>query len=812
MPENEEIQSNDFGDKYLPSVNGDVFNRTGSRHIFQQQFKQAFWLEEYCHIVLGSDSGLLIKHLLAEGIPKGSLYLFIELDSFIEPIKHLCLHNTQWQEQIALCNLDTWLETAESLAVDNYILRQKLALHNSVAVTGERRPEYSLLGDKLKAQLNEKTHEVNACLVDETLITKTLDNISENIIPAAVLEKKFQGQTCIILGAGPSLDEHLPWIKENKDKLIILAVSRLAGQLISYDLLPDIIFSIDPQDTSFEVNKEILTLPETTLLIHSNHVTPRLVSQWPGKSLYLGERFPWDSELNVNNFADWGPTVTNTALVVAAELGFSKILLSGVDLCFESTNKTHADKVQGLEFSTNNYEITTFSGAKALTDVQMLFAAKSMSEQVEKIDTTATEIINLAGNAQKIDEIKQINCEEISLAAPSSIHWHSIIPQHDSNQAANDGEQIISELQHRAKELKKIIKLSQDALTYNKKIYKVDKAGNYNLKAKDKQDNIQKKLDTEFEHITIPLKRMGMRYFAKTLKPGNPEHWTDKEMEQQGKLYYEAYIKSAKHFLQRIELSISRVKSRLNETSLEPNFIELTKRWQEENQPGRAAVWLKRHAKKAKTIEDKDYALLKGLEQSNANNPAPDQAKSQPIAPDFNRFRKEAQFGFDNKNLESLNAIKNRTLPLTKKHIEAQSIIALINGYIEALQEKPEAALTFFDKTSEIDRNEDTLNLMFSLAIQLDMNEKAEGYLQKLSTLSPNYTPQYAHILKLNNKHLESINVYTTYLQEKPEDITTWVALGKLYIEIGEEDMALSVFSYVLEQDPENQLVQKLIR
>lgn len=81
----------------------------------------------------------------------------------------------------------------------------------------------------------------------------------------------------------------------------------------------------------------------------------------------------------------------------------------------------------------------------------------------------------------------------------------------------------------------------------------------------------------------------------------------------------------------------------------------------------------------------------------------------------------------------------------------------------------------------------------------------------KLAENIDEYIPQYAHILKLQGKHQDSINLYLDYLEKYPNDISTWIKFGLFMIDINQFANAETAFNQVLQADPDNRVAHEYI-
>ncbi len=74
-------------------------------------------------------------------------------------------------------------------------------------------------------------------------------------------------------------------------------------------------------------------------LVSSYHVSDLLLKQWRGPHYFMGYRYPWETmkQEPTDTVESAGPTVGHGAIVLASRLGFSTILLTGIDLCMNAT-------------------------------------------------------------------------------------------------------------------------------------------------------------------------------------------------------------------------------------------------------------------------------------------------------------------------------------------------------------------------------------------------------------------------------------------------------------------------------------------
>ena len=361
--------SNDYGDRYLYPVNRETFHRTGAYAQYKKHFGEALFAEKTLHILVGTDSGMLLRHINKTSVPDACRYVFIELPQVIDRLaKEGLLEDLQ--EEITCIPIGQLKETADLLEFQNYLYTEKILVWKSLAAVDSFLPEYAELNWETRDFIDAFAWKIKVQLGNQTFIARQLENLAENRISAACLKNLFPGKTAVLLAGGPSLDDHLPWIKQHRDQLVVLAVSRIARRLKEVDLVPDIFFSVDPNQASFDVSKEMLYFGDKTLFVNSFHVVPQLLSQWQGPMAFVGNRFPWPEESAQQFINAPGPTVTHTAFGIAMQMGFKQIILAGVDLCFSPEGYSHAkgsyERHAGPQFNQFDTQVRTQPGDQNL--------------------------------------------------------------------------------------------------------------------------------------------------------------------------------------------------------------------------------------------------------------------------------------------------------------------------------------------------------------------------------------------------------------------------------------------------------------
>jgi hypothetical protein len=185
-----------------------------------------------------------------------------------------------------------------------------------------------------------------------TSLKHTIGNFANQVPICTKLDKVPEDAVAFIIGSGPSLDQLMPLIRKYKNKAVIFSCGTALSPLSHTGIVPD-----------FQVEKERPTIvydlltgtqnPEYLKQIRFlgvNLVDPRLAPLFDEACLVMkmsdvGADLFLDSlkeQFNGHFRFEIQPTVTNTAMVVALNMGFKQIYLMGVDMGFKDETKHHS--------------------------------------------------------------------------------------------------------------------------------------------------------------------------------------------------------------------------------------------------------------------------------------------------------------------------------------------------------------------------------------------------------------------------------------------------------------------------------------
>ncbi|APG27358.1 hypothetical protein A7E78_05580 [Syntrophotalea acetylenivorans] len=808
-----------FGDQFLFSVNRNSFSKMGRMELYDAYFGVDYFKENNLYLIVGTDSGNLVNYFLKKGVPEGSRIVFLELPEVLKRLPEV-LDMEGLPENMAVETIDSAGNTLKEFQLINYIFANRSLILKTMCTTDAFRPEYYELYLKIKTDLQEAIFTTRANLGDRLFMVRQLENLAENRVSTENIRNKFTDKTGIILAVGPSLEEAIPWVKENRDTMVVIAVSRAARKLYEAELVPDFIVTMDPSELSFDVSREMLHFFHKTVFIYGKHSTPLLLSQWRGRSLYLGDRFPWKTPLNLKTFGIAGPTVTQSALQAALEMGFNRILLAGVDLCFSREGYAYSSSVAGREKGTIIGDVPggveTNGGWRAGTLLPYLVGARITEKLAIQAKRQDCEIINIAAGAMKMAGIDYTPPNELKLA-PQMESVEKILAAHlppdSSKERLAHYQDIEAELSRARSAVDSIGKLADEALQANINMFDPRKAGK-RANFKRQMDEIEKKISEEFGDFPRVLKAFGILRFLRIIEPGQTD-WSDERIEKTAQHYYEAYKTTTDQFIELIDRMLQRLKSRTMEETIDGDFNIFADQWEQDRQFGRALLWKNRNPSAYANLDAEGQKRLSRLETRFEKIMALEEDLSRvKAAPkvELSEIRAKTLVAFRQGQPEGLEMLANGL----RGHEDsaAPALTALAQGYQAELQGNLELAFSHYQEvidSGQATLTEDALARVAAISTNKKDYQTLKMALECLAGLNPSYAIQYGDLLWLLGDKKQTLDVYADYLEKIPGDIRALLQLGKYYLDLGAPEAARTAYEFVLEQSPGNHTAKTLL-
>ena len=813
------VVSNAFGNHYLFAINQTAFQNTDANTVFRNYYGDSLFQEHTFYIVAGTDSGLLYNFINTTGVPKGSRYLFVELPQVLERLVEM----KDPENILVTTTLPEWEQRgAAEMSMLDYAIQGRFVLIRSLGLVHAHYDDYLPLLQQLSDEVDKLQTNYRIGLSGQGFAIQQIENLAENQTPAIHLKDIFKEKTAVLLAGGPSLDAMLPWVKQHRNNLIVIAVSRTSASLLRADITPDILVSVDPTPANLLISKEMLEFQDTALFVNEYHINSSLLSSWGGHNVYLGARYPWKTPQEPENLPHTtGTTVTNMAFAVAIDMGCKQIVLGGVDFCYSPTGYSHAvgsiEHKHGACPVSGNLRVETNSGQMADTRRDLLSSAHFLETKAQEAIEKGATIINPSPNAVRLTNVEHLALDDIKIPTLPKPAIEIITESLPANNSKNRGlhyKEILAEIDRLTTELREIKKLCSDALRHNRNIFKhdnKDKAASNDAKLK----KIEEKLEKNHTDTLRFVKYFGIRRLVFTLNKHerSQENPTKKELMENNKYYFMSLSDTAKEIIEILQQARARTLTRQEEEKPTPDIEYLIGYWREKRQPGRALQWVHRHSddfnqlpseqKNALTGFEEDFnQLIDEIEEHHLIEIRRDASIDGSSAKARNFFQHRDEAGL----LTLLSALENHEdEDLAKLHIP------LVKGYLAELHDDVPLAIETYQNTKNGLAQIDALQRLFTLYIQNKDIDSIVSVLQQLSGISSAYTPMYAEILNATGDIEKSLEIFTDHILENPEDLNSVMKLGEIYFQNGAIDGVEWAMNYILSKDPHNQAAQAML-
>ncbi|MGH2637966.1 MAG: 6-hydroxymethylpterin diphosphokinase MptE-like protein [Rhabdochlamydiaceae bacterium] len=227
------------------------------------------------------------------------------------------------------------------------------------------------------ARIQTETHYRASDFLDQgiKLLTNYRSNLQNPTKYASDCFEKFTHFPAIVCGAGPSLKEVIPLLKEHRDRFLILGCGAGMQALLSAGIEPHLAVHVDPDpyhkfsQTQVPLFYQLRTSHEVVSQMKGLHFL------MAGSGEFLLERWI-EEKLGIEPSSDGGWTATTRGVALATALGCKSIYFAGVDFSASS-----AMYVKGVEASQEGdlIKMTLSDGSVVQTRPDWLLAAEWLS-------------------------------------------------------------------------------------------------------------------------------------------------------------------------------------------------------------------------------------------------------------------------------------------------------------------------------------------------------------------------------------------------------------------------------------------------
>lgn len=775
------FEENRWGERFIPELNRDRHERRSASAEYADSLDFNPEAENQLTLIIGSDSGLLFRHLRSLTVPESSRIVLIEPADILAAI-HEEYPDHASRERVMLLGADQWQAALFDSSDTPWFMAGKVELIQSGCAISDYQNCYYPLFREVREAISNRRHALFTSYRHRIFIDEQMANCIDSRLPLLRDPDFGHGHVALVMGGGPSLDDHLDWIIENRSKLFIIAVSRLCSKLDDLQLRPDMVIAMDPSPLTHAAAKRGTQWNDVPL-VHSYHVAHMLPKQWLGPRYFVGARFPWESLRPVNTeiIENAGPTVGHAATVVAAQLGFSTILLSGVDLCMNLQGDSHTRGTPEAELLKlpGNYDaqVETYAGNQAGTSIDFFRSIESLSAIGQNVNRDGTRLFNLNPHAAAIRSIPHISCQQVELETERPSFDNAAHSEPDLAEL----ETLRRELSRCKKDFDKIRTLCSKALRCVDLIY--GKAGKPpNPGYHQRLDALEARLEKASPALLGAIRYLMATEFAALRKPSGFTGMDQQAMEDWAREYYEITDSGARHYQRALVDAMELLTLRQDELSPTPDIAHLLQAWQQQETPGRImkfhdTLLATANDAERERIEQARSAYLQSLQTREA-------AHEERVVSNYGTIRKTMQSLRYLRNKGCVSDLQRYSEKLQDLEWPHATIAHFILASIADMSGDHETALPLFqqviDECAErLNSGEESLESVGSLIeetltcltrIYLDQQqgEAAASTLGMLSEITPQYVPSYANLLDMLGNHESAVELLEMYLKHYP--------------------------------------------
>jgi len=181
----------------------------------------------------------------------------------------------------------------------------------------------------------------------EVAFANSIKNLSQHKLGSEImaLQGIFKDKPLILVGAGPSLDESISFLKSAQNRAIIAVVNSAYRAVVKQGIVPDITIAVDPHEGTFRGYQGMDT--SQPVLISTFLVYPEVPKLFPKRVFPLSSyNFLMTIIRRVLNLPEepgivGDGTVSSTVVNLAAFMGCNEIFLVGQDMAVKSDGQIH---------------------------------------------------------------------------------------------------------------------------------------------------------------------------------------------------------------------------------------------------------------------------------------------------------------------------------------------------------------------------------------------------------------------------------------------------------------------------------------
>lgn len=340
-------------------------------------------------VILGLAGGYHIQEVL-EKCPRAKILVLEISQNAIDFLSAIpCVKNLQGDSRVTLTSLENLEE--------NLLAKYKPALHGNLTILSLRQWE-NIFQNEAEDARNKITKAIKLLASDFSVQSHFGKIWQKNILSNLSLAEKTSSfnevkksilplteqKTAAIIAAGPSLNEKISLLRENREKYFIIATDTAFSSLSKHKIESDAVVSIDGQMVSHQHYMEKISKKALFVFdLCANSSAARKVIEKSGKVLFAETGHPlaqyasmFEGKRNFVHINSGSGTVTIAAASLAKSLGFSQIEFFGADFAY----------IDGKPYADGTYlESQFYSKATRLSPAEQAYSSLMYRTPVVKI-------------------------------------------------------------------------------------------------------------------------------------------------------------------------------------------------------------------------------------------------------------------------------------------------------------------------------------------------------------------------------------------------------------------------------------------
>lgn len=361
------------------------------------------------HFIYGYGDGYIVNEFLKRTDMDNTLYVIVDPFIDISEFKH---------------------EKAEFISFkDEQTLREKLqpymwiSFNRKISVS----PNYDKMDlEKYKEFLLILKDMTKLAKVNENTVSKYankwyvnyLENMNYLVEDRSLsVLKNISNKSVVIASGGPSLTKQLPILKKYRKQIILISAGSTTNSLLSAEIVPDIVVSIDGDEINYNHFKD-KQFSDETLFIYSMQSYPKIRTSF-SKGYYFLDLASTGLKEHLNKFGteetlvlEGGGSVAHFALSIAMYISNGSIALIGQDLAY-TNGLTHAENnVYRKEIKEDKdlVEIIGYNEKVVYTDYMFLSMKQTFEEMAKALDMSR--VYNCTEGGIKLEGYSQKSFED----------------------------------------------------------------------------------------------------------------------------------------------------------------------------------------------------------------------------------------------------------------------------------------------------------------------------------------------------------------------------------------------------------------